>query len=29
MAIDGDVNTFSHTKDDKAWLEIDLGKMYT
>jgi hypothetical protein len=29
LAIDGDVNTFSHTKDDKAWLEIDLGKMYT
>jgi hypothetical protein len=29
LAIDGDVNTFSHTNDDKAWLEIDLGKMYT
>jgi hypothetical protein len=28
LAIDGDVNTFSHTNDDKAWLEIDLGKVY-
>eukprot|EP00804_Cyclotella_cryptica_P011689 CCRYP_020714-RA/>CCRYP_020714-RA protein AED:0.00 eAED:0.00 QI:118/1/0.5/1/1/0.5/2/0/414 len=27
-AIDGNARTFSHTNDDNAWLEINLGDMY-
>lgn len=27
-AIDGDINTFSHTNDDNAWLEIDMEDVY-
>lgn len=25
-AVDGNINTFSHTKDSNAWFEVDLGK---
>jgi hypothetical protein len=28
LAIDGDPNTFSHTNDENAWLEIDLEEAY-
>jgi hypothetical protein len=28
MATDGDMNTFSHTNDAHAWLQIDLGEVY-
>ena len=27
-AIDGNIDTFSHTNDGNAWLEIDVGDMY-
>jgi len=27
-AIDGNINTFSHTNDDNAWLEIDMGDVH-
>jgi hypothetical protein len=28
LAIDGNTNTFSHTKDSNAWLEVDLGSSF-
>jgi hypothetical protein len=27
-AIDGNISTFSHTNDDNAWLEIDMGDVH-
>jgi hypothetical protein len=27
-AIDGDTNTFSHTKDSNSWIEVDLGNSF-